>query len=65
MQHIDQKLMRFSPTVIKYDAEDVIRTTTPVVSDIAVMDEDSSGEYVRYEDVKKLLQLIADKVRRL
>ncbi len=65
MQHVDQKLKRFKPTIIKYNAEDVIRNTVPVVSNIVVMDEESDGEYVRYEDVKKLLQLLAEKVRML
>jgi hypothetical protein len=52
MQHIDEPLKRYEPVIPDY-------------AFIAEMYEISDGEYVKYEDVKKFLALIAMKVRML
>ncbi len=56
MQHIDEYLKRYSP--------DVESNTYAGRTDYrVVMDEVHDGKYVKYEDVKHFLELLAQKVR--
>ena len=54
MQHIDEPLKKYNPVVLR-DWKDN--------SPFPYMDEVPDGKYVKFEDVKKFLKLIAEKVR--
>ena len=58
------QLKRFEPKIVKYITQDALEgDEIKVTSGVTVMDEDSNGRYVKFEDVKKLLQILAEKVR--
>ncbi len=60
------RLKRFEPKLVKYISQDALEgDEIKVVSKITVMDETTIGSYVKFEDVKKLLQTLAEKVRNL
>ena len=62
---MSQKLKRYKPIVVKYVFQDEVEGEEKKMEDsgITVMEETTTGSYVKYEDVKKLLQTLAEKVR--
>ncbi len=57
---------RYEPKTVKYITQDTLEGEEKKVdSGITVMDETITGSYVKYEDVKEFLQIIAEKVRKI
>ena len=56
MQHIDEPLKRYEPRIFN-------KSNSPALKLRLVIDEVPDGKYVKYDDVKHFLELLAQKVR--
>ncbi len=59
MNHLDAELTRFEPKLISVD------NGLGKIARVAIMEIEKKGTYCKFDDVKKFLNLVAEKVRAL